>query len=127
MANMDAITLFVRDPQVSKSFYLKAFAPKILFEDDVSVAFGLENIVLNLLQAERAPGLVQPEPVAPRESGARMLLTVGVPDTDAACEELAAEGIELLNGPQDQPWGLRTAAFADPDGHVWELASKLED
>ena len=125
MTKMSAITLFVRDPQVSKSFYLKAFAPEILFEDDVSVAFGLENIVINLLQAERADGLVQPEPVAPRESGSRALLTVGVDDTDAACRALAAEGIELLNGPQDQPWGLRTAAFADPDGHVWELAAKL--
>ena len=125
MTKMSAITLFVRDPQVSKSFYLKAFAPEILFEDDVSVALGLENIVINLLQAERADGLVRPEPVAPRESGSRALLTVGVDDTDAACRALAAKGIELLNGPQDQPWGLRTAAFADPDGHVWELAAKL--
>jgi uncharacterized glyoxalase superfamily protein PhnB len=122
---MDAITLFVRDPQVSKGFYEKVFAPKVVHEDDVSLAFALENIVVNLLQEGEAPGLVRPETVAPRGSGSRVLLTVGVEDTDAECARLAEAGIELLNGPQDQPWGLRTAAVADPDGHVWEIASKL--
>ena len=32
-------------------------------------------------------------------------------------------GATLLNGPIDRPWGIRTAAFRDPAGHVWELAS----
>jgi lactoylglutathione lyase len=27
----------------------------------------------------------------------------------------------------DRVWGVRTAAFADPDGHVWEVAAKLPD
>src|SRR5206468_12511116 len=31
----------------------------------------------------------------------------------------------LLNGPIDRPWGMRTAAFADPDGHIWEVAAKI--
>jgi uncharacterized glyoxalase superfamily protein PhnB len=48
-----------------------------------------------------------------------------VDDTDAACERLRSRGVELLNGPIDRPWGLRTAAFADPDGHIWEIASKI--
>lgn len=34
-------------------------------------------------------------------------------------------GVRVLNGPIDRPWGLRTASFTDPDGHVWELAEKL--
>ena len=51
-----------------------------------------------------------------------MQLTLGVDDVDAACAELAARGVELLNGPMDRPWGIRTAAFADPSGHIWELA-----
>ena len=33
---------------------------------------------------------------------------------------------ELVNGPIDSPWGLRTAAFADPDGHVWEVAAPIK-
>ena len=25
----------------------------------------------------------------------------------------------------DRPWGLRTATFTDPDGHIWEVAAKI--
>jgi catechol 2,3-dioxygenase-like lactoylglutathione lyase family enzyme len=28
----------------------------------------------------------------------------------------------LLNGPMDRPWGVRTASFRDPGGHIWEIA-----
>ena len=45
----------------------------------------------------------------------------------AACTELAANGVELLNGPIDREWGMRTAAFADPDSHVWEVAAKIPE
>ena len=40
---------------------------------------------------------------------------------------LAERGVALLNGPVDRPWGIRTAAFADPAGHVWEIAAPLEE
>jgi uncharacterized glyoxalase superfamily protein PhnB len=33
--------------------------------------------------------------------------------------------VSLLNGPIDRPWGMRTATFADPDGHIWEIAQQL--
>jgi uncharacterized glyoxalase superfamily protein PhnB len=42
-----------------------------------------------------------------------------------ACSRLRAIGVELLNGPIDRPWGRRTAAFADPSGHVWEIAQLI--
>jgi uncharacterized glyoxalase superfamily protein PhnB len=51
-----------------------------------------------------------------------MQLTINVDDVDAVCAELARRGVTLLNGPVDRPWGVRTAAFRDPDGHVWEIA-----
>ena len=38
---------------------------------------------------------------------------------------LVARGVVFLNGPIDRPWGMRTAAFADPSGHCWELAQKI--
>jgi len=33
--------------------------------------------------------------------------------------------VTLLNGPMDREWGVRTASFTDPDGHIWELAQAL--
>jgi len=42
--------------------------------------------------------------------------------TVTRCAELAARGVTLLNGPIDRPWGVRTASFQDPGGHIWEIA-----
>jgi uncharacterized glyoxalase superfamily protein PhnB len=64
--------------------------------------------------------------VASPSAGSRFLLTIWVDDVDAACAELANRGVELLNGPVDRPWGLRTASFTDPAGHIWELAQDLD-
>ena len=44
---------------------------------------------------------------------------------DAVCAELARRGVQLLNGPMDRPWGIRTASFTDPAGHIWEIAQDL--
>jgi uncharacterized glyoxalase superfamily protein PhnB len=38
------------------------------------------------------------------------------------CAQLKDRGVELLNGPMDRPWGIRTACFKDPAGHIWEIA-----
>ena len=122
-----AITLFVEDSVRSKEFYARVFGLEPVYEDENAVAFRFENLVVNLLRRPAAHELVEPEAVAVADSGASFQLTIGVEDADAVCAELAARGVELLNGPQDRRWGLRTAAFADPDGHVWEVASNLAE
>jgi hypothetical protein len=33
--------------------------------------------------------------------------------------------MELLNGPMNRPWGVRTASFTDPNGLIWEIAADL--
>ena len=59
--------------------------------------------------------------------GSRFQLTIWVEDADAACVTLIARGVELSNGPIDRAWGMRTASFADPDGHIWEIAAQIPD
>ena len=125
LKSVGAITLFVDDPKQSKEFYARVFGAPALFEDDDSVAFEFENLIVNLLREPAAHELIEPAAVASRETGARFQLTIWVEDADAASEQLTAAGVELLNGPQDREWGMRTAAFADPDGHVWEVAARI--
>ena len=60
--------------------------------------------------------------MAAPDAGSRMQFTIEVEDVDAMCAELASRGVELLNGPMDRPWGIRTASFKDPGGHIWEIA-----
>ena len=123
--SVGAITLFVEDRQRAKSFYEKAFDVEPVYEDENAIAFQFENMIVNLLVTREAHALIGPAVVAEQEAGARFQLTVWVDDTNAVCDELARRGVELLNGPIDRPWGLRTAAFADPDGHIWEVAGKI--
>ncbi|MER7752179.1 VOC family protein [Kitasatospora sp. NPDC097643] len=122
---VEVITLFVADVPAAKAFYQEVFGLPVVHEDADSAVVRLRNLLLNLLVADQAPGLVAPAPVAAPGTGVRALLTVKVADVEAVCARLAEHGVKLLNGPVDQPWGRRTAAFADPSGHVWEVAQDL--
>jgi catechol 2,3-dioxygenase-like lactoylglutathione lyase family enzyme len=122
-----AITLFVEDRKRSRSFYEKVFDLPALFEDEDAAAFKFENMIINLLEVRAARELIEPAPVAAPDTGARFQLTIWVEDADAVCAELASRGVELLNGPLDRDWGVRTASFTDPDGHIWEIAAKLPE
>ena len=118
-----AITLFVEDLGAAKQFYRNVFRLPVTFEDDASVVFKFGNTLVNLLKTAAAGELIEPASVARPESGSRFVLTVNVDDVDAVCTELTARGVELLNGPIDRPWGVRTASFVDPGGHIWEIAT----
>ena len=125
LKSVGAITLFVEDPRRSQSFYEAVFDVKPIFEDENSAAFRFDNMIVNLLAASEAPGLIDPAAVAPREAGSRFQLSIWVDDADAVCDQLAASGVKLLNGPMNRAWGMRTAAFHDPDGHIWEIAQQI--
>jgi catechol 2,3-dioxygenase-like lactoylglutathione lyase family enzyme len=116
------ITLFVEDVALAKAFYLKVFGPPVVFEDADSAVFKIGGTLVNLLKTDAARLLIAPAQVARREAGSRAQLTINVDDVDAMCAELIRRGVTLLNGPLDRPWGIRTASFADPGGHIWEIA-----
>ena len=122
---LGALTLFVEDLDAVKAFYRDVLELEPVFEDDVSVVFGLGGTLLNVLAVGAAPELVAPAPITSVGAVAQMLLSVWVDDVDAACAELQAHGVAMLNGPIDRPWGKRTAAFTDPAGTVWELAQDI--
>jgi len=120
--SIGAITLFVEDLEAAKQFYQDVFGLPINFEDDDSAVFDFGNTIINLLKTTAARELIDPAAVAGREAGSRLQLTIQVDDVDATSAELATRGVELLNGPMNRPWGVRTASFSDPGGHIWEIA-----
>ncbi len=119
---IDAITLVVEDLAAAKAFYRRAFGLPVHYEDDNSAVFNFGGLLINLLKVSEATELIEPAAVAGPEAGSRFQFTIGVDDVDAMCAELASRGVELLNGPMDRPWGIRTASFRDPAGHIWEIA-----
>jgi catechol 2,3-dioxygenase-like lactoylglutathione lyase family enzyme len=124
---VEVVTLFVEDLALARTFYRDVFGLESVYEDANSTVLRLDNLMINLLAARNAGTLVEPVAVGGSGSGPRLLFTIRVDDVDAVCAELARHGVKLLNGPIDRPWGRRTAAFADPAGHVWEVAQLLPE
>ena len=60
-----------------------------------------------LLELSRSAGPV---------SGDKLSLWLQVRDVDAEFERLARAGVEAVEAPVDEPWGLREARVRDPDG-----------
>ena len=120
-----ALTLFVDDLAAARQFYLDVFELPVHYEDGESVVFRCGSTLVNLLASAAAGELIDPAIVAPANGRSRLQLTIDVDDVDAHCAVLLSRGVRLLNGPMDRPWGVRTASFIDPGGHIWEIAAPL--
>jgi PhnB protein len=59
--------------------------------------------------------------------GTPVTLHLYVPDVDATVAMALAAGAELVRPPGNQFYGDRTATLRDPFGHVWSLATHVED
>jgi lactoylglutathione lyase len=126
LKSVNVINLFAEDLIGTKSFYQEVLGLPLMFEDESSALFKFENMMVMVRDASAAAELIAPAGVGSAESGSRFVLAVFVDDVDAACTELAQSGVSLLNGPADRPWGMRTASFSDPAGHIWEIAQDLD-
>lgn len=122
VGGIGAVTLVQEDLESARAFYVRVFELPVVYEDENSAVFRFGGTLVNLLRASVASEAVAPAEVAPRAAGQRVLFTLDVDDVDAMCERLAARGMRILSGPVDRPWGIRTASFEDPGGHLWELA-----
>ncbi|MGD0194706.1 MAG: VOC family protein [Candidatus Dormibacteria bacterium] len=123
--DIGAVTLFVDDLGAAKQFYQNAFGLPVYYEDVNSAVFQFGSVLINLLDSAEADALIAPATVGSSGAGARSQFTIHVSDVDAVCATLQERGIAPLNGPMNRPWGIRTAAFADPSGHIWEIAQEL--
>ncbi len=52
---------------------------------------------------------------------------VYVEDVDQTVERAIAGGAQVLTPAQNQFWGDRTASIMDPSGHVWTIATRIEE
>jgi PhnB protein len=54
-------------------------------------------------------------------------LYIYVENVDQTLERAIAHGARLLMPAANQPWGDRIAWFLDPAGHVWTVATRVEE
>jgi PhnB protein len=68
--------------------------------------------------ASRAPQLDGSSPV---------MLYVYVEDVDTVVARAVTAGAKVLLPVQNQFWGDRTGRIIDPSGHVWTIATRVEE
>ena len=119
---VNLITLGVEDLANSREFYARlGWKPA---EDLPNVTFyRMRGCMLGLFGKE-ALADDQGRPGTPLGTGA-MTLAQNFPsegDVDQAFAKAVAAGATPLKAPEKVFWGGYSGYFADPDGHVWELA-----
>ena len=118
-----AMTLFVPDLDEARKFYAAVFGldAQVLEENNAMLRFEGVFVFLHQVAAAAEP---PPEILEEARKGAGQFAVI-VDDVDAVCAEIAARGVRPLTGPADRDWGMRTATFADPGGHIWEIAQEI--
>ena len=65
---------------------------------------------------------------APKPDGSSpVVIYVYVGDVDKTVERAIANGAQVLVPLQNQFWGDRIAWIMDPAGHVWTVATRIEE
>jgi PhnB protein len=121
--------LVCRDPAVAIDFCAHTFGAVERVRrpgPDGAVAHALMTIGSAMIMIEREwPTLTSR---APQPDGSSpVVIYVYVEDVDQITERAIAGGARVLIPPQDQFWGDRTAWIMDPSGHVWTIATRIEE
>jgi len=118
------ITLGVTDLARSVSFYRDGLKFPYSTSSNENVAFfQLDNIVLGLYPTDK---LAEDATVPSDGSGFRGVSVSHNVETKERVAEVLAEveavGAKIVKPAQDVFWGGHSGYFADPDGHLWEVA-----
>jgi predicted lactoylglutathione lyase len=116
------ITLGVDDLGKSRSFYGALGWEPTREQEDV-IFYQINGLVLGLF-GRTALAEDQGRPDATLETGAITLAQnfASVDEVDAAFAMAVSAGATALKKPQQVSWGGYSGYWADPDGHVWEVA-----
>lgn len=119
------VTLGVRDLQRSVAFYRDGLGwPLSTSKSDDDIAFFRTGGIVLALYGHDA--LAEDATVAPESSGFRgVTLAQNAPSrgaVDAAFAAAEAAGATIIKRPREVFWGGYSGYFADPDGHLWEVA-----
>jgi PhnB protein len=121
--------LVCRDPAAEVAFCVRALEAVSLNErpgPDGGLAHALLRIgpEMVMIEAEwpslpsRAPAMDATSPV---------VIFLYVPDVDSTVERATECGATILVPLTNQFWGDRTAWLMDPAGHVWTIATRVEE
>jgi PhnB protein len=80
-----------------------------------------------IMLADENPNMGQGHTSAATIGASPVSLYVYLPDVDRVIERATAEGAKILKPVEDQFYGDRTGFIQDPFGHLWGVATHIED
>jgi len=121
--------LFCSDAGRAVDFYATIFDATVVNRrpgPDGTVAHGLLTIGPAMIMVEAEwPTLPSRAPQA--DGSSPVVIFVYVADVDDVVMRAVDNGARILVPLENQFWGDRTAWIMDPFGHVWTVASRVED
>jgi catechol 2,3-dioxygenase-like lactoylglutathione lyase family enzyme len=124
-SHVSAILLGVKDMERSKRFYTEGLGWKIQQDFKISVFFVPHGG--SLVGFHGRDGLAESVGLSPDGSGGAFsgIVFQYVVRSEARVDEVIAEaekaGARILKPAAREQWGGYGAAFADPDGYVWQI------
>ena len=92
------------------------------------IEFSHEGIRFSMYERSQLPKLLGIAPDFPTAINGtfELAINVGAPaNVDVTFERFTKEGAKPVYPPRDEPWKMRSAMVADPDGNLIEIASDL--
>ena len=123
--------LIVKGAAQAIDYYKKVFGATELFRMNgpqgkvghAELKIGNSHIML----ADENPIMGEGHVSAATVGGSPVSLYVYLPDVDAVVKRAEAEGAKILKAVQDQFYGDRSGFIRDPFGHLWGVATHVED
>ena len=123
----DMIGIFVADLPKMAAFYRDALGLAIDWDGQGPYAeFKHEGIRFSMFERKELPKLLGQTPDFPRglNGSFELAINVGQPENvDVRYREIIARGGVEIYAPRDEPWKMRSAMLADPEGNIIEIAS----
>ena len=121
------IGIFVQDIHRMVAFYRDVLGVEVDWnETDPYAEFKHEGIRFSMYARDLLPQLLGQTPEFPQKLNGsfELAINVGKPENvDAKFDEIIAMGGRAVYPPRDEPWKMRSAMLADPDGNLIEIAS----
>ena len=123
--------LVVKNAAQAIDYYKKVFGANQLFRMDLpdgkvshaELQIGDSRIML----ADENPSMGQGHASATTVGGSPVSLYLYTPDVDRIVERAAAAGAKIIKPVENQFYGDRSGFIQDPFGHLWGVATHVED